>query len=180
MTDPNGGWPDLPTEPPSLKELPTGASTREILDAYATAFLAFAPLWRKSTHALQFLYGRAMGMTTSLARIERHLGIAQTSPLPPMRDPESSYHDFDEPLRKARQSLREKVNSAHHPISESSALKLVEETVARLNAATELTTWRRIKALGPLIGREALKALATLIVGGTVVELLHLFRVLAH
>jgi hypothetical protein len=179
VTEINGEWPDLPAEPPSLKELPINATSRDYASAYASAFLGFAPLWRKSVHALEFLYGRVMATSASLARIEKHLGIAPVAPpLPPMRDPEDSIHDFDAPLRHGRASLRAGVKEGF--LSEADARKIAEDTVRRVNAATELSTWRKIKALGPIVGKEALKALATLVVGGAVVELLHLLKVIAH
>ena len=100
--------------------------------------------------------------------------------LPPMRGPLDSEHEFDPALASLRADLVSKIKAPHHPLSESSALKLVDEEVERLRLKTDANRWRAFLGLGPMLGREALKALLTLAVGGGVVELLHLFRVLSH
>ena len=77
-------------------------------------------------------------------RIGRELAPRKDSALP-VRDKESSFHDFDPELEAIREGMREKVNSRHHPISESGALALIRAERKRLDMMTELGTWHAIK-----------------------------------
>jgi len=87
----------------------------------------------------------------------------------PMRDKDASFHDFDHELKALRSSLRDKVVSRHHPISESSALALIRGERERVETLTELGTWRAIKrffltSVGKVVDRSTM-ILVSIVVG---------------
>jgi hypothetical protein len=100
-------------------------------------------------------------------------GLPTPIPLPPMRDPESSYHGFDAELRDLREDIRSKVKDTHHPLSEASALRLIRSEAARMKAATELGTWRRIKLFFTTTGGKMIDRGITVIIAAAVGYLAH-------
>jgi hypothetical protein len=156
----NGAWPDLSAVPPPIEAPPENATPMQLARSFATTIFAFGQLWPKIVHALEFLKGAH----------EHHL---RTHGLGPMRDPESSYHDFDQPLDELRADMRAKVKDRHHPISEASALRLMRQEAARVRDMTELGTWRGIKGwLSSRAGKAADRAL-TVLAAGAVGWLVH-------
>ena len=87
----NGGWPELPAVPPAIVDLPVNASPIQLARAYATAFMSFAPLWRKVVEALEYL--KAKQEEHEIAHLE----------LPPMRRRADSSGALAEYARHARQ-----------------------------------------------------------------------------
>ena len=79
-----------------------------------------------------------------------------------------------------REGLVSKIRDPKNPISESSALRVVQQAMEQVDLSTDASRWRRLIGVPKLLGREATRAIVTLAVGGAVVELLHLFRILAH
>lgn len=66
-------------------------------------------------------------------------------------------------LVEAWQTVKHAAEDPRHPMTSDRARALVEETVERLRASAELSTWRRIKALLPWAGREAGKVVITIV-----------------
>lgn len=92
-------------------------------------------------------------------------------------DREPSIHEWNKILAEAghttlsRRVREGKIDSERaRAIAEEAAKKVWHEA----HVAEELTTWRRLKGLGPMIGKGMLKALIPFVAGGIVVELLKL------
>lgn len=148
MTHPldHQGWPELPREPPELENLAEGASPIELARGYASAYLAFAPLWRRAVHALEWLYGAMMG---SKAQLEQLQIAVMAQRLPPMRAPMSSTHEVARTVGGdvAEAYAAEQRNPSTPPVVPPDKIKaLVEERVAIEIARLKAAEWDRIEA----------------------------------
>jgi hypothetical protein len=100
-------------------------------------------------------------------------------PLPKLDDDddetkEPSIHDWNQILAEAGHELSAKVKDPHNKFDSGRARAIALEVVQTVREKSELSTWRNLKALLPFLGKKALEALVPLIIGGFVVELLHL------
>ena len=90
--------------------------------------------------------------------------------------PEPSIHDWDRILSSAGRNLTDLVKNPHNKIDSDRArviaLEVAQEVVRRTGEEAELTTWRKIKGLLPLVGREVLRAVIPLVIGALVAYLL--------
>ena len=95
---------------------------------------------------------------------------------------EPSIHEWNEILAAAGKNLSKTVKDPRTRFDSDRARAIAIEAVEKINAETkqaaELNTWRRIKGLGPVIGKAALKAIVPAIVGGAAIEIAHLLHLL--
>lgn len=157
----NGGWPELPKEPPTLEELPDDATPIELARAYAQGFVAFAPLWRKSVHALEFLFGLGMGTKAALERLEDTVA-SLAIPLPTMRPQLGSSHDLAKAVGSevAERFEREARNPSTPAPDAKKLAELAEEPVAIAIAKIKAEWWDRLEAERKAAETERLATLA--------------------
>lgn len=93
------------------------------------------------------------------------------------RDPDASSHDWSAQLAEADRILRLRVkDQGDRGMTSDRARAIALEVVKAATDGEELSTWRRIKALGPKLAWEGLKATVPLIVGGVAVYIWHLLH----
>ncbi len=94
------------------------------------------------------------------------------------RAKEPSIHEWDQLLEGAGHELTKRVKDPNSKFDSARARAIAAEVavqvVKKIGENAELSTWRRLKGLLPMIGKETLRAVIPLIIGGFVVELLHL------
>jgi hypothetical protein len=109
----------------------------------------------------------------AITRIERRLLQVEATG-PSMRDPDSSWHDYDADWERARLILRDKVKDPRDPMDSDRVRALAKDALLSVETGRELRTWRTVKNWPRWLAREGLKALVPLIVGGAAVYLWHL------
>ena len=129
-------------------------------------------LWTR--HEIKALRG---GLHAELEIIKGRLRLVEAVPsAPDVRAQETSWHDYDGAIASMRADLSAKIRDPHHPISEASALRLIEAEALRVKLATAAGRWERLAGLLPIIAKEALKAVVAAAVGGGGVLLWHLLQ----
>lgn len=112
-----------------------------------------------------------------LDSIERN---AATPPaVPPMRDPESSYHDFDPAVRTLRAVLRERVRDERDPLGEVHARELVERVVVDMRRDSDAAKWQGLKTGAGKVAWEVFKwglPLLAAAAGGAAVHFWHVLH----
>lgn len=67
--------------------------------------------------------------------------------VPPYRDPEQSYHDFDPAVKALRNSIAKRVKDKSDPLDTKKAIDFVLQVEHAVEDRKELDTWRFIKSL---------------------------------
>ena len=104
--------------------------------------------------------------------VERGIGT-----VPPMRQAmDTGSHS----LVEAWAGLKDAAADKRHPLSSDRARAIAEKAIEDMKAATELSTWRRIKAMPmwalKVSAKKAIEWLIPLIIGGVAVEIWRLFH----
>lgn len=119
----------------------------------------------QALHAVTALKG---GLRLEFDAIREQLKAYRATAAPPMRDPDSSWHEFDAPMRDLKAELAKRTKDENDPLTPAAARDLVTETVVALQARRELAIWRAVKAWPGRAAARAAEHLVTLAVGGLV------------
>lgn len=81
-------------------------------------------------------------------------------PLPPMRDPDASIHDWDTDVSQLRAALREAVKDPHKPFNSSHARAIVQEGIQKAKQDEKAARWDSLIKLGKRVAVGVLVAYA--------------------
>ena len=121
----------------------------------------------------------------SLERLEAERKNSSSPPpmasIPPYRDPEMSYHDFDPAVKALRNSIAKRVkDKSDRGFGEKEAEQLLMAVEKAVEEKKELETWRWIKSLPGAIIEHWVVALVSAALGGAALSGLHWLLQQAH
>lgn len=113
-----------------------------------------------------------MGYGRSLPRSERDT-IPPPGDLPPMREQEGSWHDYDAEFEKARLLLHARVNEPSDRMTSDRARAIAKEVVSAAKDGSDAAVWRRLKSWPAWLAAKGAEHAISLLVGGGLVLLWH-------
>ena len=172
LTKPIGRAPEWVGEDDSRRDISSLSDRAVAVAALDVVLRLSSGLKRHSDEFRIFLKGydndRAMIMKDLSAHDRRITALehanSQIPSVPPMRDPESSWHDWDEALATARAELSRRVKDPKDRLDSIRAREIAQEVVRGVKTADDAQAFRVIKSRGWAVTLEVLKWLVAIVI----------------